>query len=181
MICPKCNLTISDNAIFCSRCGEKLAEKTEESIKFCLSCGEAIKEGNKFCAKCGTSVGSVMQTNVSSSYNGNNSTSGKSKGSYFVSVISAIISFIIRLIAQDTFYSWSNLLDNRKVVGIDSDIKPFLTAIPIIAAIIVSLLIVSDKNTPSQKKATTFIVNAIFIALSVLFIWFDIPYAIFDF
>ena len=73
------------------------------------------------------------------------------------------------------------MLNNRKVVGIDSDLKPFLTAIPIIAAIIVSLLIISDKENSSQKKATAFIVNAIFIALALLFIWFDIPYSIIDF
>lgn len=134
MICPKCNTTVVDNAAFCSNCGENLTTQAEKNVKFCLSCGEEIKEGNKFCAKCGASVGTLKQTSVSKPYDIDNSTSGKIKGSYVVSVISAIISFVIRLAFQDTYYSWSNLLDNRKVVGLDSDIKPFLTAIPDIKA-----------------------------------------------
>ena len=163
MICPKCNSAISDGAAFCPSCGENLTVQTDKGDKYCRSCGEVIKEGNKFCAKCGAVI---SLTNISTNFSANDTLSGKIRGSYFVSVISAIIAFIIRIAIQDTYYSWSNLLNNRKVIGIDSDIKPLLTAIPVIAAIIVSLLIVSDKNTPSQKKAT------IFIAMALLFMWF---------
>lgn len=178
MICPKCNAAISDGTVFCPSCGEKLAGQSEKSVRYCLSCGEEVKEGNKFCAKCGAEV---SLTNITIDTSTAETSTGKIRGTYFVSVISAIISFIIRISTQDTYYSWSNLLDNRKVVGIDSDMKPLLTAIPVIAAIIVSLLLVSDKDTPSHKKATAFIINAIFIALAFLFIWFDIPSDIIDF
>lgn len=181
MMCPKCNSTVIDGAAFCSACGEKIAVCSTQNVEYCLVCGQVIKEGNKFCGKCGTVVGAAVQPSVKTNVNSKQSSSGKIGASYFVSIISAIISFIIRIATQETYYSWENLLDNRKVVGIDSDVKPFLTAIPIIAAIIVSLLIVSDKNVSSQKKTTTFIVNAIFIGLAILFIWFDIPYAIFNF
>jgi len=181
MECPKCKSTVGEGATFCSSCGEKLAEQLTESVKYCIKCGQVIKEENKFCGRCGTAVGTNFQPAVKIVSNANNLSSGKIKGSYFISVIGAIISFVIRLATQQTYYSLDNLLDNRKVVGIDSDIKPFLTAIPVIVAIIVSLLIASDKNTSSQKKITAFIINAIFIALAILFIWFDIPYAIFDF
>ena len=181
MVCRKCKYTIIDEAEFCPNCGQKLNEQSEQSVKCCPSCGEVINEGNKFCTKCGTSVCSEIPINSKPNSDTDNLSGVKIKRSYFASVISAIISFIIRIATQETFYSWDNLLDNRKVVGIDSDTKPFLSVIPIVAAIIVSLLIVSDKETSSQKKATAFIVNAIFITLAILFIWFDIPYQIFDF
>ncbi len=182
MTCPKCGSSINNDATFCPLCGEKIAiQSTENPTKHCRVCGQITEEGNKFCGKCGTAVEAIVQHEVANTANEEHASSGKIKGSYFTSVISAIISFVIRIATQQTYYSWENLLDNRKVVGIDSDIKPFLTAIPVIATIIVSLLIVSDKNTSSQKKKTAFIVNAIFIALAILFIWFDIPYAILDF
>ncbi len=182
MVCPKCSSTVSDGATFCSTCGEKIiVHETQNFVNYCSVCGQVIKQENKFCGKCGTPVGVTIQPDVKANVNLRQSSSGKTGVSYFVSIISAIITFIIRITTQETYYSWENILDNRKVIGIDSDIKPFLTAIPVIAAIVVSLLIVSDKNVSSQKKTTIFIINAIFIALAILFIWFDIPYAIFDF
>lgn len=180
MICPKCNTTITDNSVFCSNCGENLKKEENRTI-YCSACGERIKEENKFCAKCGTKVGVETQPSINTTLNTEKLSSEKITGSYFVSIISAIVSFIIRIANQDTYYSVINFVDNRKVVGLDSEIKPFITIIPIIAIIVLSLLIVSDKKTTTQKKTTAFIINAIFIALSFLFIWFDIPYSIIDF
>ncbi len=176
MICKQCNAEISGESKFCPVCGEKVEEDTAK--KFCLECGCEIEKTVKFCPKCGKSqLGTQRITEVTD----NQETSGKIKGSYFVSVICAIITFIIRVAVQDTHYSFQNLLNNRKVIGIDSDIKPFLTAIPVVAAIIVMLMIVTDKNSSTQKKTTAIIINLIFIILAILFIWFDLPYAIFDF
>lgn len=176
MICKQCNSEISEGSKFCQSCGAKTEIETVK--KFCLECGCEIESTVKFCPKCGKNqMVNVKQNNALPN---NELTSGKLKGTYFVSVISAIISFIIRVATQSTYYSWSNLLDNRKVVGIDPDTKPFLTAIPAIAAIIVTLMIVTDKNSSTQKKVTALIVNLIFIVLAVLFIWFDLPYAIID-
>ena len=182
MVCPKCGATGSDGAAFCSHCGEKIAIHTPENYtKYCLVCGQVLEEGNKFCKRCGTMAGTTVQPNVRIASNMGQTSSGKIGTSYVVSMISAIISLVIRIGTQQTYYSWENLMNNRKVLGLDGDVKPFLTAIPVVAAIIASLLIVSDKNTSSQKKATAFIVNAVLIALGILFIWFDIPYAILDF
>lgn len=144
-------------------------------------CGQTIKEGNKFCGKCGTAIGTVVKPNVKTDTNLKQSSSSKIASSYIVSIICAVISFIIRIATQQTYYSWSNLLDNRKVIGIDSDVKPFLTALPVVATIVISILVISDNKVSSQKKITTLIINAIFIILAILFIWFDIPYAIIDF
>lgn len=182
MVCSKCNSTVIDGAAFCSVCGEKISERqTEDGIKYCSVCGQAVKKENKFCGRCGTAVGAVIQHGVKSNASLKQSSGGRIKGSYFVSVIDAIITFIIRISIQGTHYSWENALRNRKVIGIDSDIKPLLTAIPVIAAVIAVLLIVSDKIAAQQKKTAAFIINAVFIALAILFIWFDMPYAIFDF
>lgn len=175
MICPKCQTTVEENAAYCSNCGESLAVQAEQNSKFCTSCGGEIKVGNVFCAKCGARTTSVTKADTYATPYTNTSSSSKIAGSYFVSIISAIISFVIRIEKQEKFVSWDNLLDNRKLIGIDSDLKPFLSVIPAIAAIIVSLLIASDKNATSQKKTIAVIVNIVFIILSVLFIWFDIP------
>ena len=32
-ICPKCGVTLDDNAMFCTNCGEPLAEKAEEAVE----------------------------------------------------------------------------------------------------------------------------------------------------
>ena len=181
MLCPKCKSTILEKVDFCPYCGENLTALPAQDKKFCSSCGGEIKEGNLYCAKCGARTVAVTQTNTSTTPATYTSSSDKITGSYLTSVISAIISFVIRLITQDTFYSWDNLWENRKVLGIDSDLKPYLSAIPAIAAIIVSLLIASDTDVPTHKKTTAFIVNIVFIVLSVLFIWFDIPSEIFNF
>lgn len=157
---------------------------------FCRACGKEVDADAKFCHSCGCCQ--AMQPVISHVAAPMNCTStdqildasvgGKNIGkSYLFSIVSAIVCFLIRIIAQDTYYSWENLMENRKVVGLDEDIKPVLTAIPAIAGIILSLLIVSDKLRDSQKKMIAFIVNAVFIVLSVLFIWYDIPYDIIDF
>ena len=72
-------------------------------------------------------------------------------------------------------------MNKRKVVGLDEEIKPFLTMIPVVAVIIVALMISSDKHATTEKKITTFIINSIFIVLSILFIWLDIPYKIMNY
>lgn len=52
--CPKCGALLSEGAIFCSGCGEKVEEIQESvSVKCCPQCGVPIKEGAKFCVKCG--------------------------------------------------------------------------------------------------------------------------------
>lgn len=187
MTCPKCKATISNESAFCPCCGENLAAKSNTDNKFCSSCGTELKEDHKFCPKCGAATKKDTQANTNTNikpnvtYRADNSSSKKIRWSYDTSIVSAIISLIIRLKTQEIYYSYENLLKNKKVLGIDEDTKPFLTVIPIIAAIITSLLIVSDKTTSSQKKTTAFIINAVFIALSILFIWFDIPYSIIDF
>ena len=47
MICRKCGKTISDDAVFCSYCGERCAKKV------CTACGTELREEQLFCHVCG--------------------------------------------------------------------------------------------------------------------------------
>lgn len=177
MICKQCHAEMLEESKFCHSCGAKA--ENEVNKKFCFECGSEIIGAVKFCPRCGKpQIVDVQQSNMSTS---NQQISRKFKGTYPISIISAIISFIVRIAIQDTYYTYRSLLDNRKVVGIDSDVKPFLTVIPIIAAIIVILRITKDKNSTVQEKVSVLITNFCFIALALLFIWFDLPYSIIDF
>lgn len=182
MICNNCGAELAVGAQFCPKCGEKVNETPQN----CKHCGEPLEANSKFCAKCGMRTWIKESTPIQTAVVQKESSKGdytgpKTVGAYFTSVISAIVSFIIRVSLQDTFYSYENILNNRKVVGLDSDSKPLFSLIPIAAAVIVSLLIVSDQETGTRKKGVAFIVNGVFIALALLCIWFDIPYQIIDF
>ena len=49
--CIACGTKIKNNAIFCSNCGLKIAEKTS-----CSECGEVLFSNEKFCRHCGAEV-----------------------------------------------------------------------------------------------------------------------------
>ncbi len=55
--CPNCGASFKNDAVFCSKCGEKVKaeeEKTEE-IK-CIQCGNILEADAAFCDSCGTKV-----------------------------------------------------------------------------------------------------------------------------
>lgn len=178
MFCKNCNAEIPENSKFCPSCGTKY--ESESKNNFCSECGSEISEKMIFCPKCGKN----LIPNVSTDNKNDNiqkSKSSKIKKTYFISIISSIITFFIRIAMQETHYSLVNIMKNRKVVGISNDVKPFLTALPVIASIIIALMLAKDNKSTSQEKVTAIIVNLIFIALAILFIWFDLPYEIFNF
>lgn len=49
--CTACGHHIRNNAIYCSSCGIKIAEKTD-----CVECGQVLQANEKFCRHCGTEV-----------------------------------------------------------------------------------------------------------------------------
>ena len=182
MVCNNCQKEVAGDGKFCPYCGGEL----REVAPVCANCGASLEENSKFCPRCGITlresnityqqIRNPLLSTQESEYTGK-----KTVGAYWASVISSIISFIIRVSTQEMHYSWDNFLDNRKVLGIDGDLKPVYTIIPVVATVILSLLIVSDQETSTRKKWSAFIINAVLIALSVLFIWFDIPYQLLDF
>ena len=156
--------------MFCTNCGKEMNPKG----KFCNFCGHKVEDDAAVAPKAPAySPAPVYQQ----SYDAGR----RIAKSYAVSIISAIVSFIIRIAGQDTFYTVEDFLRNKKFVGLSADVKPMLTIIPALAGIIVSLLIISDEARDARRKGIAFIVNAIFIILALLFIWYDLPYSIIDY
>ena len=165
-------------------------------MKFCSKCGKEVKEEANFCEHCGNALNDALETEKTEMAEDPPSTSnpecvmrpqsaagkeGGAKKSYIATVLSAIITFIIRIAVQEDQIYHINIVDNRYVIGIDQDLKGLFTLIPGIALIIAALVVSSDRKTDSQKKLSVFVVNLVYIALSALFIWLDIPQELFDF
>ena len=165
-------------------------------MKFCSKCGKEVKEEANFCEHCGNALNDASTTEKTetadeplSASNPESITTSKgvtgkeggAKKSYIATVLSAIITFIIRISIQAEQIYYVNIINNRYVIGIDQDLKGVFTLIPAIALIIAALVVSSDRKTDSQKKLSIFVVNLVYIALSALFIWFDIPQELFDF
>ena len=70
-VCPKCGNEVSEDALFCMRCGTRLVSESpkaelEEDLaedksndkekKVCTHCGSELEEGNRFCTICGTPI-----------------------------------------------------------------------------------------------------------------------------
>lgn len=49
-LCPACSSKVADDAVFCSKCGQKLS-------KVCPTCNAQLASDALFCHKCGTKVG----------------------------------------------------------------------------------------------------------------------------
>ena len=52
MQCPHCKQTVSDNAVFCSRCGIKVSA----SKSICPECGAENDDNQVFCEQCGSKL-----------------------------------------------------------------------------------------------------------------------------
>jgi hypothetical protein len=59
IICPSCNSSISEAAIFCQQCGTKVR---------CKSCGKVIAKNAKFCSDCGTSVSNGVDSDEKNTF-----------------------------------------------------------------------------------------------------------------
>jgi Primosomal protein N'' (replication factor Y) - superfamily II helicase len=64
IFCPKCGTKANDGDLFCSKCGYRLGQP--ESIT-CVNCGSTIKAGMTFCPKCGRKVGSAADNSTNNS------------------------------------------------------------------------------------------------------------------
>lgn len=177
MICKKCSQEIQDNATFCCHCGTRIEEATQEHpTLFCHSCGAKLSGDGKFCTQCGTPCSAnllqqkvVFPTQAATA----SSRSIKTILAYVFGVLCAALSLGVRLGMQEVIRV-SSLWENTYYLGIDRDIRPLVLLIPGMFAFIISILIVSDK-TSGKTKAIAFIVNSVFILLSILCIWYELP------
>ena len=182
MICKECGSNINDNACFCPNCGSSVNGE-RSATSFCPFCGSSVSDNQSFCPSCGNMIkGNANNLSAVSQTADANVSSSRIKTSYFLSVLFAIITLIIRLASQEKFFkSGSGLLAGKYYLGIsDGDTQTFLTAIPVISLIISLLLVIGDKKIDQRKKGIAIIINIIFIVLSVLFIWVGIPMNLFD-
>lgn len=173
MICKNCGVEVSDGAKFCQSCGSKVEDI--DTNRFCISCGNMIKADEKFCSKCGKNI-SNKNENEKTQLVSNIKTSNVNKSIVFTA-IGTIISLLLRLFLQREyiFYLGSN---TRRAMGISGDVKAFLMLLPIAAFIIAVFMVVNNKIDDKRKKINAMIVNIILLALSLLFIGFDITYSL---
>ena len=180
MKCGNCGAELRDDSQFCPKCGDKV-----EAAK-CKHCGALLSADSAFCDKCGmrtwTQTPPAQQTpSAQNSRTYYPYTGAKAKTGIIATVIGAVISFISRLVNQETFYTYETIVRNKKMVGLDPDTKPFWTILPVLALLIATWLILRDEETMVSKKVSAFVICGVFFALSLVFIWFDIPYKLLDF
>lgn len=54
--CQKCGASLSEGAVFCAKCGEKVTVEIPDDLRKCPQCGTPIKNDAKFCVKCGANI-----------------------------------------------------------------------------------------------------------------------------
>ena len=55
-VCERCGTEVADGSLFCSNCGNRIAEPIKESGQWCANCGTALQSGTLFCTNCGAPV-----------------------------------------------------------------------------------------------------------------------------
>ena len=142
---------------FCSRCGKEIMD---DKSRFCPGCGNELssQSGENLSVEPATKMAPLKPPSIHDEKKEKTKAaiegeiSGKLKGTYFTSITSTIITFIIRLIAQETSYSVGYFASIPKTVGLNVEHKPFYTIIPIVATVIILLLIVGDKKAINKKN-----------------------------
>lgn len=179
MNCKNCNYTLPENGVlFCPKCGVRVEQ---QEMFVCKACGKSADAQDRFCAFCGGEIKLAAEKENSMERNGEAKGKGRVGKSYIFTVLSAIITFLIRVSAQTEQKLYISSFNFHWAIGLDPGLKPFCSLIPVVAGIIAAIIVSSDKNTPNQKKVTVLLVNAIFLVLSFVFIWFDLPRDLFDF
>lgn len=55
-VCERCGTEVADGTLFCSNCGNRVAEPVKENGQWCTNCGTVLQPGTLFCTRCGTPV-----------------------------------------------------------------------------------------------------------------------------
>ena len=174
MICKHCNSKIPEESIFCPICGSRIETQTQNPPQtYCSFCRKPFKPDAEECEYCGNTKRITLGQKKAEE------PSGKIASAYFINILATIFILIVRFSIQVTVKIGS-LLQNRYYLGIDPDVKPLVTGVPVIVAVIVAILLAKDRAAPKEKKTVAIIINTLIIVLSLFIIWFDIPKALFD-
>lgn len=66
--CPKCGKDLAKGSKYCSICGERIIEQTEDENNienYCRNCGEMLNQMDIFCRNCGVKI--INDLNISGS------------------------------------------------------------------------------------------------------------------
>lgn len=85
MFCKQCGNKLKEGAAFCSKCGYKIVNQTNETVEIsppvtgtvCSKCGAPLKKGAAFCNACGASV--IVQQPVQQRIVKNNNADGEKR------------------------------------------------------------------------------------------------------
>lgn len=118
--CLNCGNTLSNEALFCSSCGQKVIN-TSEKIKIetnnCPKCNRPFEKDEKFCVECGTPINEITQKNSDIQEQTQQSTISKSiqppkkKKRSFFGCLGRILLFIITILIIGIVIIW-NLPDD---------------------------------------------------------------------
>src|SRR5579872_3525039 len=70
-ICPNCQKSISEGALFCSSCGSKVAQEDKEQPIFCTMCGAKVSNPTaRFCSGCGSPLSPPIEQAIDTGVHG---------------------------------------------------------------------------------------------------------------
>ncbi|MCQ2401541.1 MAG: zinc-ribbon domain-containing protein [Lachnospiraceae bacterium] len=141
--CRYCGKEISENAVFCSGCGNAVPRQEKPKMeaaqpKFCRNCGNELGPGAKFCKACGCQVGAPIHNGnivtAGTAQRNKKKTSAGNKG-FLKPVIAAVlvvaifVSFIYPGFVRKGL-SGSNGNNTTVTMHPEGDSKPFKTETP---------------------------------------------------
>lgn len=127
--CEKCGNQLTENDIFCSKCGAKVMQ--ENKSIFCTNCGKENSQEDKFCMCCGTSVTPISPQEQQEKVSQNNT--------YVKNLPSAVEKRKI-----STYKLFGNLINISKIIEFAAFI---ITIILLINHIMVSVYYSNGSNT----------------------------------
>ena len=140
---------------------------------FCPKCGKQISGESNFCKECGAPLQLLPPT----TQDPKNYSVPTALIVSIMSVVSAIYILYFRIVNQeflgyDVTHGGTGI---DKFYGIDPDVKPLISFIPLTVMVVAALMVAFDKTLSKKKRISVLIVSAVFAIISLLLIWINIP------
>lgn len=146
---------------------------------FCNYCGFKNEEGAKFCSHCGSTITASNEKNQETlNQNENITLSTKKNGIAITSWIGFPISLVFRLLFQQEFHVWNNLIDGEYVYKLDTIPSIVICFIVFLFSVIT---VYKGSKGKYKNKQSVYLSLAIFTVLALLAIFVPISKGFFDF